>query len=117
MRTALVIAACVVLTGAVTTNAREAVGLRVSPNISMAPATVRVLVTVEPDANNKELVLEADSGSFYTSSVVQLDGDKSSRSQTFLFKELPAGTYEVTARVVQRNGDVHKASGEYMVLE
>lgn len=117
MKIALVVVACVVLTGGASAGARQAVGLRVSPNISLAPATVRVVVTVEPDAKNKELMLEADSGQFYTSSLAQLDGDKAPRLQSFIFKELPAGTYEITARVVQRDGNIQKATGEYMVLE
>lgn len=116
MRTALVIVACVLLGGAAT-SARDVVAIRVSPNVSIAPATVRVVVTVEPDANNRELVLEADSGMFFTSSTVQLDGTKAPRLQSFVLKELPAGNYEIGARVVQRNGAAHKAATEYMVLE
>lgn len=91
--------------------------IRVSPNISLAPATVRVVVTVEPDANNRELVVEADSGVFFTSSTVQLDGEKSARTQSFILKELPAGSYNVAARVISRNGNSRTASSEYMVME
>ncbi len=114
-KAALVIFACGVLASAAT-SAKEMVGVRVTPNVSMAPATVRVVVTVEPDANNRELELVADSGVFYTSSTVQLEGSKAPRLQWFVFKELPAGTYEVTARVLQKNGDSRQAAAEYMVM-
>jgi hypothetical protein len=93
------------------------VAVRVSPNFSMAPATIRVVVTVEPDADNRELELVADSGVFYTSSTVQLDGGKAPRLQSFVLKELPAGNYEVSARVLQKNGDKRRASAEYLVME
>ncbi|RPJ58573.1 MAG: hypothetical protein EHM24_28600 [Acidobacteria bacterium] len=117
MRTVLVVVlACLILTGAAT-NARDTVGLRVNPSISLAPATVRVVVTVEPDSKNRELVLEADSGLFFTSSTVQLDGDKAPRTQSFVLKELPAGIYRIAAQVVQRDGNRRLASSEYTVLE
>jgi hypothetical protein len=61
--------------------------------------------------------LEADSGEFFTSSTVQLDGDKAPRLQSFFLKELPAGAYEVFARVLQKDGSSHKATAEYTVLE
>lgn len=116
LKFAVVVAALSVLAGA-PAKAKDMVTIRVSPNISMAPATVRVVVTVEPDANNRELELVADSGVFYTSSTVQLDGSKAPRLQSFVLKELPGGTYEVAARVVQKNGDKREAATEYMVME
>ncbi len=117
MRTLLVLVACAALGGAATTSARDMVAVRVSPNISMAPATVRVVVTVEPDPENRELIVEADSGDFYTSSAVELDGSKAPRLQAFVLKELPAGQYDVAAWVVRRNGDAQKATTNYMVLQ
>ena len=115
MKTPLVIAACLLLGGAVSP-AKELVSVRVSPNVSVAPATIRVIVTVEPDANNRQLLVQADSGEFYTSSTIQLDGSSAPRLQLLEFKELPAGTYAVEARVFTRNGDQHKATAEYMIM-
>ena len=117
MKALLVLVACVLVCSASTTSARETVSIRVSPSISMAPATVRVTVVVEPNADNRELVVEADSGDFFTSSTVQLDGSKSARMQAFMLKELPAGEYEIAARVIRRNGDTQKAGSNYMVLQ
>lgn len=114
-RAAVVLAACAVV-GSASTTARELVTVRVSPNISVAPATVRVVVTVEPADDNRELELIADSGVFYTSSTVQLDGSKAPRMQSFVLKELPAGTYELSVNVVQKNGDKRQATAGYMVM-
>lgn len=116
MKVALVLVACMLLVGTAT-GAREAVSVRVSPNISLAPATIRVVVTVEPDRDNRELLLQADSGAFYTSSTVELQGDQAPRLQSFVFKELPAGSYELEARVVKRSGQSVVASTEYMIME
>jgi hypothetical protein len=116
VKTALVIGACMILAGTAS-SAKEAVGIRVSPNISMAPATIRVLVTVEPEDANRELMISADSGEFYTSSTVQLDGNKAPRLQMFTLKELPAGTYQVEARVRLRDGDERRAVADYLVMQ
>jgi hypothetical protein len=116
VRAAVVVAACAVL-GSASATAREMVAVRVTPNLSIAPATVRVVVTVEPDADNRELELVADSGLFYTSSTVQLDGSKAPRLQWFVLTELPSGAYEVSARVVQKNGGTRRATTSYTVLD
>jgi hypothetical protein len=116
VKVAPVLAASLLLVGTATT-AREAVSVRVSPHISMAPATIRIVVTVEPDRDNRELLLQAESGFFYTSSTVELEGDRAPRLQSFVFKELPAGTYELEARVVRKSGDSLVATAEYMVMD
>jgi hypothetical protein len=116
VKTLLVVAAGLALWSA-PIPAREMVAVRVTPVVSVAPATVRLVVTVEPDTNNRELEIEADSGLFYTSSTVQLDGSNAPRLQSFVFKELPAGTYEVQVRVAQRNGNKRQARAECTVLD
>jgi len=86
------------------------VAVRVSPNASMAPATVRVTVTVEPDERNRGLMVEADSLNFYSSSEVALEGTGSSRVKRFEFKNLPPGEYEVRATVQRNDGNRQVAS-------
>jgi hypothetical protein len=116
VRMLLVIVACASL-GSAATAAKVEVAVRVTPSVSVAPATVRVVVTIEPDADNRQLELVADSGSFYTSSTVQLEGGDAPRLQTFEFKEMPAGNYEVSARVLQKNGQTREATADYTVLQ
>jgi hypothetical protein len=116
VKVALVLAAALVL-GSSATQARMAVSITVTPRISPAPATVRINVTVEPDNRNRFLVLEADSGDFYTSSSIELDGSNAGRLQPFTFVDLPPGQYLATARVVRSDGDERRAMMEYMVTD
>jgi len=91
------------------------VTVQVSPNASMAPATVRVTVTVEPDERNRGLTVEADSLNFYSSSEVTLEGNGSSRVRRFEFKNLPPGDYEVRATVQRNDGRRQMATAQTIV--
>jgi hypothetical protein len=77
--------------------ADEKLTLRVTPNVSSAPSTVIVRATVARDADNRWLHIEADSGSFYRSSAIQLDGDKAPLVTEFRLPNLPGGEYIVKA--------------------
>jgi hypothetical protein len=85
-----------------TTNvgANDKVSITVSPAMSFAPATLVIKARVEPDADNREMDVVADSGEFHRSSAVQLDGVRAPRTSTFEFRSLPPGEYEVTAAVI-----------------
>ena len=85
--------------------ASEKLTLRVTPNVSSAPSTVTVRVYVEPDADNRRLRVEADSGSFYRSSEIQLDGDNAPMLTEFRLKSLPSGAYTVMATLIDAMGD------------
>ncbi len=78
--------------------------IRVSPAISFAPANLFIRITIEPDAHNRALVVAADSGGFYRSSAVQLEGDRAAKTTTFEFRSVPPGEYEVTAVVIGADG-------------
>jgi hypothetical protein len=79
------------------TGASEKLMLRVTPNVSSAPSTVVIKATVAPNAGNRWLHIEADSGAFFRSSSVQLDGDKAPMVTEIRLKALPSGEYTVTA--------------------
>ena len=81
----------------ITTDANEKLSLRVSPNVSAAPSTVIVRATVAKDAGNRWLHIEADSGSFYRSSAIELDGDRAPRVTEIRLNNLPSGEYTVAA--------------------
>ena len=87
------------------TGASEPLSLRVTPNVSSAPSTVIVRAYVAPNAANRWLRIEADSGSFYRSSEVQLDGDKAATLTEFRLKSLPRGEYTVKATLVDAMGE------------
>lgn len=63
------------------------------------PATVRLMVAIEPDADNRSLRIEADSTDMLRASEVMLSGANEKRLHSFIFKNLPAGYYTVRAEV------------------
>jgi hypothetical protein len=85
------------LTASGTTGASEKLILRVTPNVSSAPSTVIVKATVARDANNRWLHIEADSGEFFRSSEIQLDGDRAPVITEIRLPNLPGGEYTVVA--------------------
>ena len=106
MRTMIVTAVILVL-GALSTPqspAKELVEIKVRGYYFAAPATVPMVVAVEPAARNRMLVVEADSDDYFRSSAIELEGENEKRLHTVEFKSLPAGTYEIRARVMSKNG-------------
>ena len=77
--------------------ATEKLSLHVTPNVSSAPSTVIVKATVAKDSENRWLLIEADSGSFYRSSAIQLDGDRAPTVTEIRLSSLPSGQYAVNA--------------------
>ena len=78
-------------------DASEKLLLRVTPNVSSAPSTVVVKATVARNADNRWLHIEAESGAFYRSSEVQLEGDKAPLITEIRLNNLPGGEYTVMA--------------------
>ena len=108
MQKRLVVAALTMLALAAASgaaNATEKLSLRVTPNVSSAPGNVIVKATVTPDADNRWLRIEADSGAFFRSSSIQLDGDKAPAVAEFKFSNLPPGEYAVSAMLRDSRGD------------
>ena len=98
------------------TSASEKLTLRVTPNVSSAPSTVTVRAYVTPDAGNRTLLVEADSGSFFRSSEIQLDGDKAPALTEFRLASLPSGEYVVTAMLKDSKGEETMARRTVLVL-
>jgi hypothetical protein len=92
-------AAVILSAGAVTLEGRDVVEIRLRGRYYSEPATVRVLVAVEPDDANRTLVVEADGERLFRSSEVTLEGDRDQRVHTVEFKNLPAGEYVLRAEV------------------
>ena len=87
-----------------TTGASEKLSLRVTPNVSSAPSTVMVRAYVTPNPDNRWLRIEADSGSVYRSSEIQLEGDKAPMLTEFRLNSLPSGEYDVVAALIDSKG-------------
>jgi hypothetical protein len=75
------------------------IALKVSPSVAFAPANLVVRATVEADADNRAIEIIAESPEFYRSSEIQLEGERAARTNTFEFRSLPPGTYEVSAKL------------------
>ena len=75
-----------------------------SPRISQAPAQVRIRAIVTPSAENRGLRVTADSGEFFRSSYLALDGADAAPVTETSFKNLPGGEYEVTVTLVDSQG-------------
>ena len=93
------------LTASVTTDADQKLAIRVTPNVSSAPSTVIVRATVAKDRDNRWLYIEADSGEFFRSSEIQLDGDRAPIVTEFRLPNLPGGNYTVVAVLRDHMGD------------
>jgi hypothetical protein len=77
--------------------ASQRLSIKVSPAVAFAPANLIVRAMVEADRDNRSIEIVAESGDFYRSSEVELDGDDAPRVKSFEFRSLPEGTYRVRA--------------------
>jgi hypothetical protein len=85
-------------------NASERLTMVVTPSKSMAPATIRVRLGVEPASENRFLDVVADSGDFYRSSQIPLDGERAPHTIALEFRNLPGGTYVVNGMLRDGSG-------------
>jgi len=104
MKTLVGVIGLVVLAGSLRAGADEKLTLTVSPAVAFAPATLVVRARIESDARNRTFEIVAESSDFYRSSEVQLDGDSAPVTNTFEFRSLPSGTYEIKAAVLDASG-------------
>ena len=68
------------------------------------PASLRISAMVEPDERNRTLEIRAESAGYATGSRMQLDGLRAQRFWETEFRDVPHGTYEVTATVIGIEG-------------
>jgi len=113
-RTATAIVTGLLLAASAVLDAGETLTLKVTPHVSSAPSTVLVRAMVARHSGNRTLHFEADSGSFYRSSEVQLDGENAALVTEVRLKNLPSGEY--TVRVVLRDQVGHETTARQTVL-
>ena len=82
----------------------QPVAIKVSPAVSFAPANLVIRTSVEPDGDNRSLEVIAETGDFYRSSAVTLDGNRAPKTTQFEFRSLPPGEYDVTVIVIGADG-------------
>ena len=98
------LAVALVVVATTIANAKEAVSIRVSPTVVIAPADLNVRISVQPDAQNRALEFVADSDTFSRTSLVQLDGDRAPITTMMHLRGLPRGEYVFVAVVIGSDG-------------
>lgn len=76
-----------------------------APTVMLAPGHLVVRTLVEPDPANGSIQVVAESSDFYRRSEIQLDGEAAPRSSTFEYADLPRGTYEIHAALLDAYGE------------
>ena len=102
-QTAVFLCACL-LVAARTLDGGEPLRMQVSPAVARAPALLTVRVSIEASADNRLLLIVAESADFYSSSEIQIDGTNSAPLNVFEFRNLPTGLYQVTGILVGIHG-------------
>jgi hypothetical protein len=100
----ILLLAILITTTTLPARAGDRITMRVSPSISFAPANLSVRATIEADAENRAVVIVAESADFYRSSEIQLDGGNGPRTNMLEFRSLPPGRYEVRAALFGADG-------------
>ena len=88
----------------VPSGARANLDMRVSPAFSMEPALLKIHYVVEPDPDNRTVVITVESGDFFRSSEVHLDGDHAPRTSLIEYRNVPAGVYQISAVLAGSDG-------------
>ena len=99
----------------ITSSAKDDVEIRISGRYFSAPATVQMIIAIEPDAQNRTLRVEADGDNMYTSTEMQLAGDREQRLHTIQFKDLAAGEYTLRAQVLSTS-DVRSQTEQHIMV-
>jgi hypothetical protein len=104
----------VALTGSVG-SAKDNVEIRLTGHFYAEPATVQLVVAVEPNAANRTLRVEADGDNMFCATEIQLSGANEQRLHTVEFKNLAAGGYTLRAQVLSNSSVRSQAEQEIMV--
>ena len=95
--------------------AEERLRIDVYPRFTGAPAAVRVRATVARDEKNRSLVVVADGGNYYRSSLIHLDGADAATVTEMMLNNVPAGRYAVTVVLTDKDGGETSKSSEVVV--
>jgi hypothetical protein len=98
-----------------TVGAKDNVEIRISGHFFSEPATVQMIVAVEPNSENRTLRVEADGDNMFCATEVALQGDKEQRLHTIQFKNLAAGEYRLRAQVLSTSTVRSQAEQAIMV--
>jgi hypothetical protein len=113
---AQIVASVLFLSSAVSMHANAPLTMTVSPVHSFAPMNLTIRFHVEPDAGNRALEVVAESGEYYRSSRIQLDGDEAPRTISLEMRNLPVGDYDVRGTLINDAGHQRLAVSKQVVV-
>jgi hypothetical protein len=105
-----------VLAAALTVNAGERLTIAVSPLQSFAPTTLMVRIHVAPDVDNRALEVTAESGEYFRSSLIQLDGKEAPRTIAVELRGLPGGDYQVRGTLIDNAGRPRASARQQVIV-
>jgi hypothetical protein len=94
MRVPLMLSALLALT-TMSASGDEQLRIAVSPAQSFAPSNLNIRARVVPNPENRAIEVVAESGEFYRSSQISLEGDHAPATIMFEFRSVPGGEYMV----------------------
>jgi hypothetical protein len=103
IRFSLMLSAMLVLT-TIAASGGEQLRIAVTPLQSFAPSNVNVRARLVPSHDNRALQVIVESGDFYRSSQISLEGEQAPAMVVFDFRGLPSGDYEVSAILTDAGG-------------
>jgi hypothetical protein len=89
---------------AVSASGDEQLRLAVTPAQSIAPANLSIRARVVPNAENRTLEIVAESGEYYRSSQIALQGEHAPITTLLEFRGLPGGDYVVSGILTDSRG-------------
>jgi hypothetical protein len=92
------------------------VNVILSRTFALAPADVRAAISVPRNADNRTLLVTLDSGAYFRSSEVTLDGNRAPVQHPFAWRSLPAGSYVLRVEVIGASGVHHVMERSLFIL-
>ena len=111
-----IFASALFLSSAVSINANEPLTMAVSPVQSFAPTNLTIRIHVEPDAANRALEVVAESGEYYRSSRIQLDGAEAPHTISLEMRNIPGGDYDVRGALIDGAGRERAAARRQVIV-
>jgi hypothetical protein len=100
----------------VSADASQPLSMAVSPTRSFAPANLTIRIHVEPDGIDRTIEVVAESGEYYRSSSIQLDGSEAPRTIWVEFRDVPGGNYDVHGTLISSAGKARAAVHQHVVV-
>lgn len=111
-----IMAAAAITAGAAAPRAQDSLRIQISGRYYAEPASVDVLVSVEPSKDNRTLRVEADGADFFRSSDLTLTGETERKYHTILFRNIPAGDYVIRAVLLNGKQELASTQAPLMVM-